>query len=286
MKGREPMKTEMKLLTPALARAMLKFNTKNRVLRHIAVKEFLGIWERGEWKATHQGIAFGKSGVLLDGQHRLHFIAQLPEGTLVPINVSTDADDDAFEAIDQQIRRTMGDIYSVSSDLAAVGRFFARIANGNQAHGLTPQFSRPFMEWVTPEFDALVAFCPTKRPIWSSAPVRAAAIYNIKRGHDVDFVHLAYHSLVHADIETMPQAVRVLTQQYMGGKIISSRSLDTFCRAMRAFDSRKSGRLTRIQINDQSAITAEVRSFILDKCPTQVAQATAKPIANPKRRSA
>lgn len=280
------MKTELKMLTPAMARDLLKRNTDNRPLRFGVVKDLLTAWSRGEWKVSHQGIAIGKSGKLLDGQHRLHFISELPEGTLVPINVSTDVDDSAFEAIDQGCRRTMSDIYGVSPGLAAVGRFFARIENGNQSAGLTNQYVRPFMEWAAPEFDALLAFCPTQRPVWSSAPVRAAAIYNIKRGHDADFVHLAYHSLVHSDIESMPHAVRVLTQQYMGGKIISARTIDTFCRALRAFDSKNTGRITKILIKDQTAITAEARTFItreMKKARAVPGQTVAKPAANSKR---
>lgn len=283
------MKTELRMLTPAKARELLKANTDNRTLRHLAVKELLTAWERGEWRVTHQGIAIAKSGRLLDGQHRLHFIAELPEGTQVPINVSTDVEENAFEAIDQGIRRSMADIYGVSSDLASVARFIARIANGNQSHGLTNQAVRPYLEWAAPEFDALVSFCPTKRPIWSSAPVRAAAIYQVKRGHDVDFVHIAYHSLVHADVENMPFAVRALTQQYMGGRIVSSRGVDIFCRAMRAFDSKQTGRITKILIKDQTALTADARLFILremKKSPELAGLKVAKPRGNSSLRKA
>lgn len=276
------MKTDLKMLTPAMAREMLKSNSDNRTIRHTAVKELLTAWQRGEWKVTHQGIAFAKSGRLLDGQHRLTFISELPEGTQVPINVSTGVDDEAFEAIDQNIRRTMADMYRISADLAAVARFYARIVNGTN-QGLTPQYVRPFVEWVMPEFDALVTFCPTKKLVWSAAPVRAAAIYQVKSGHDVDFVHLAYHSLVHADIDNMPHAVRALTQQYMGGKLISGRSAETFCRALRAFDSKQTGRISKILVRDQLATVAEVRAFIIKqmkKSPRGGGQAVAKPSGN------
>jgi hypothetical protein len=272
------METRLTLVTPAMAREWLERNTENRPLRPGVVDGFLSAYRRGEWKITHQGIAFAKSGRLLDGQHRLTFISELPDKTVVPMNVSVDLDEDAFDSIDQGFKRTVSDLYMVSGGLVAVGRFLCKIAVSERT-GITPQFLKPFIDWATPEYELLTSFCPTAARTWSSAAVRSAAILNMKMGHDKDFVRLAYDSLVHSNISAMPPNVRVLAQQHMSGKIISARSLDLFCRAQRAFNS-KDGDVSKILIKDLSAQIALNREYILrsmKKRPDSAGQSVAKP---------
>lgn len=279
MKGSETMETRLTLVTPAMAREWLERNRDNRPLRPGVVDGFLQAYRRGEWKITHQGIAFSKSGRLLDGQHRLTFISELPDKTVVPMNVSSDLEEDAFDCIDQGFKRTVSDLYMVSAGLVSVGRFVCKLAVPDRS-GVTPQFLKPFMEWVEPEFELLTTFCPAQARTWSSAAVRAAAIINIKLGHDKDFVRLAYDSLVHSNISAMPPNVRVLAQQHMSGKIISARGMDLFCRAQRAFNS-KDGEVSKIIIKDMSAQVAMNREFIVKsmakKRPDVAGQSVAKP---------
>jgi hypothetical protein len=52
----------------------------------------------GQWRLTHQGIAFSVSGKLIDGQHRLAAISLA--GVTVPVMVTTGLPDDVFDAID------------------------------------------------------------------------------------------------------------------------------------------------------------------------------------------
>lgn len=283
------MKTQLMYVTPSIAREWLSKNNNNRKLRPNVVADLLTAYGRGEWKTTHQGIAFAKSGRLLDGQHRLTFISQLPEGESVPINVSTDCDEDVFGAIDQHQRRTLSDVMGVSSDLASVGRFFARIFNGSSSAGLTPQFVAPFIEWAETEFVELITFCPGHATLFSSAAVRSAAIYQIKTGHDADFVKVSYDSLVRADIDAMPYGAQALMQQRMSGKIASARSLDLFCRALRAFDSTKQGKIRSINILNQAAVLADVRETLLElskKGPAKAGPMVAKPNLNSINRKA
>lgn len=283
------MKTELRTVSPATARDWLKSNTNNRPLRPGIVEGFHIAYGRGEWRETHQGIAFGKTGRLLDGQHRLTFISQLPEGARVPINVTIDLDENVFGAIDQGFRRTASDVLGVSSGLASVGRFFAKITNAGQSHGLSVQYSAPFVEWVTPEYEELLTFCPGNAKIWSSAPMRAAAVYQMKRGCDADYIKVSYHSLVVSDIDSMPHAARVLMQQHMSGKIVSARTNDLFCRALRAFDSDRPNKLKNIVIRDQASMIDEVRSYVLSqmkKSPAKAGETVAKPVANLKAKPA
>lgn len=275
------MKTSIQSVTPAQARIWLKQNRDNRPLRANVVETLRAAWERGEWKTTHQGIAFSRSGRLLDGQHRLTFIASLPEGAAVQLNVSMDCDDSLFDVIDQGARRSLSDITGASGGLVAVGRFFARISNSSHTAGLTASYCMPFIDWVQPEYEELVTYAPTNCKVFSAAAVRAAAIMQIKRGHDADFVKVSYDALVRADIDSMPYPARALMQQRMTGRLQGSRSLDLFCRSLRAFDSTRTDKIKSINVVDQAAVLAKVREEIahLQKnSPAGAGQQVAKPV--------
>jgi hypothetical protein len=265
-----------------MAREWLKQNHTNRPLRPNVVNNLHEAYGRGEWKVTHQGIAFASSGRLLDGQHRLTFISQLPEGSQVALNVTHDQDENTFDAIDIGVNRSMGDVYGISTEFIGVGRFFAKIANSSSTAGLTNQSVKPFVDWSTPELEELLTFCPTKKKMWSSVPVRAAAVYQLKRGHDSDFVKIAYHSLVTSDVGSMPFAAQALMKQYITGRIVSARSLDLFCRALRAFDSTNNKRIASIIVQDTAPILGKVRDFIegdMKKSPVFAGLKVAKPSA-------
>ena len=273
------MKTQLTLVTPKMAREWLKKNTANRPLRPYVVGGFMNAYERGEWKITHQGIAFGRSGALLDGQHRLTFISELPDGTEVPLNVTLDQDDASFDSIDIGFKRTLSDVYGASAGSVAVARLLAKIANTNSTTGLSNQYVKPFLDWIEPEFEELVTFCPTSVRVWSSAPVRTAAVIQMKRGYDSDFIKTAYHALVSHDIDSMPHAARALANQHIGGKIVSARSLDLFVRALRVFDSENNRKVSKILIRDQASVVDEVRQFVLSemkKSPVKAGLKSAK----------
>lgn len=279
----------MTLVTPAMARKWLRENDGNRPLRASVVAGLLAAYKRGEWKITHQGIAFSPSGRLLDGQHRLSFVAELSAGESVPMNVSYDMDESAFEALDIGVKRSMSDIYGSSTELIAVGRFFARIANSSSSEGLTNQFVKPYIDWVEPEFVMLTTFCSKKIRVWSSAPIRAAAIVQMKRGYDRDFIRMAYASLVRAEVSVMPHAARALMQQLMTGKIASARSLDLFVRGLRVFDSSQQQPVAKIMVKDQARAIEEIRAWIdsqQKKGPGTAGLKVAKPSADSMRKAA
>lgn len=255
------MKTELVQVSPAKAREWLKANTNNRPVRRDRVEAMRQAWDRGEWKVTHQGIAFGRDGVLKDGQHRLLFISELPDNARVPILVTNGLDNDAFGVIDVGVRRNAADELHIGPGKAAVANTVATIYNGNQKFGITTPYLVPFVEFVSGHYDRLIAFCGTTRPIWSSAPVRAAAIIQMARGHNFDFVCSIYRSLVMRDAESMTPAARSLFNQVLDGKAGGARSTDLFVRALRVFDS-KAPSTSKITIKSPGEVTADVRRFL------------------------
>lgn len=64
-------------ITPEMAMAWLDgHNVHNRPLRQARVDRYVRDMRLGRWQLTHQGIAFSKDGVLIDGQHRLWAIVE------------------------------------------------------------------------------------------------------------------------------------------------------------------------------------------------------------------
>lgn len=253
------MRTELKPITPALARDWLKRNTGNRPLRQSNVESWKLILQRGEYKLTHQGIAFLKDGMLADGQHRLSAIAEMPDSFSVQMLVTFDLPPDAFLGMDQGVKRTTADILGKDQGLAAVARYMAVIVE-NTNGGITPQLLVPYIRGAAGAFDIITSFCPKVTKNWSSAPVRTAAILRVIEGADLDYVRLSYHALNHAEFDSMSLVIQALYRQQLTN-VASTRGKDLFCRSYKAFDPAARA-LRKIQINDVSTYLTQARATI------------------------
>jgi hypothetical protein len=101
------MKTELMTVTPDIAREWLKKNHHNRAVVKTVVERYARDMTAGEWKVTHQGIAFAPDGSLLDGQHRL--MAIVASGVTIITNVTQGVSDEAFIGMDGGKSRTLAD---------------------------------------------------------------------------------------------------------------------------------------------------------------------------------
>lgn len=249
-------------VTPELAKAWLEKNTINRPLRRTVVDGIRQAYERGEHRFTHQGIAFAKTGELLDGQHRLTAISQMPKGFTAQIMVTTGLPAATFEAIDQGLKRSHSDVLRIDQGHAALARTLAVIFNTSRA-GITSQYLIPFVEGTRTPYATLVDFCPKHQKLWSSAPIRAAAVLRLLNGGDRDYICMAYYSLVHMEFDSMSPVIQTLFRQITTTTGKTS-NLDLFARAFKAFDIRNSA-LDKIQINDTARVSAQAREIISQK---------------------
>ncbi|MFI7104098.1 hypothetical protein ACIBK8_32720 [Streptomyces sp. NPDC050161] len=94
-------------VTPEIAETFLSRASVNRRLDMGRVRSLTESILRGEWKLTHQGIAFDEAGVLLDGQHRLHAIIEA--NTPVTMFVFDGLSEDVFPVLDTGKRRSAAD---------------------------------------------------------------------------------------------------------------------------------------------------------------------------------
>lgn len=249
--------TRIATVTPEMAKSWLERNTINRPLRRTVVDSYRMAYERGEHILTHQGIAFAKTGELLDGQHRLTAIAQMPKGFSVRMLVAADMSATAFKAIDQGLRRTHSDVLRIDAGHAAAARMLATIDNTSRS-SITSQSLIPYVEGIRHPYSILVDFCPRHQKLWSSAPVRAAAILRLLTDGNRDHICMAYYSLVNMEFDSMVPVVQTLFRQATAGKLSS---IDLFARCFKAFNVRNSG-MDKIQINDTARVAAQTREII------------------------
>jgi hypothetical protein len=254
-------KTLQMNVTPNMAIEWLKTNTVNRPLRRSGIDYFHNLYRCGEWKLTHQGIAFGIDEVLKDGQHRLTFISELPPGSVVPMMVTHGMRNDTFGAIDVGMRRTPSDEMAIGQSLSAVASMLAKVYNSNQAHRFTLPYLRRFVDFAQPYHEELRTFCSGNGKTFSAAPVQSAAVVQMARGHNADFVKAVYRSLVLCDIAAMTPTAQALFKQQVSGKAAGARTVDLFCRALRVFNSILPS-ASRIQIISATEVTADVRNFL------------------------
>lgn len=102
------------VITPELAQQLLD-TTANPANREIRTGHMLALandMKAGRWRLTHQGLAWGRSGIMLDGHHRLRSV--IHAGVPVKFWVFLDLDDAAFDAIDYHgATRSIRDIMSI-----------------------------------------------------------------------------------------------------------------------------------------------------------------------------
>jgi hypothetical protein len=108
-------------------------NYKNRALSEWTVAKYVQEMKRGRWKLSGKPLIFGKSGRLLDGQHRLKacVVSNMPFETVVVYG----AEDHVFDVIDDGKVRTMADVLGINDisnphEVAAGLRFIWDYATG------------------------------------------------------------------------------------------------------------------------------------------------------------
>lgn len=106
------MDLSVETITPKQAEKYLQFNTSNRTLRKTLVNTYAKDMASGNWKLTHQGVAFNCDGTLLDGQHRLAAIVQ--SGVAVQMLVARGVDSRSQLVMDDHAKRNAGDALSLA----------------------------------------------------------------------------------------------------------------------------------------------------------------------------
>lgn len=139
--------SRIETITPKQAQHILdNFNHRNRTIRQSHVDRLAKTILDGDFRLTHQGIAFNCDGTLYDGQHRLKAIAQA--GKSVRVMVTRGLTEESRDAIDLGAKRELADILSftdgkVTKAHVAVARVAASRGEYHLANRMThPEISR------------------------------------------------------------------------------------------------------------------------------------------------
>lgn len=181
-------RTKIVQVTPAMAKEWLSKNPKNRKLSLPLARQYASDMKHGEWKLTHQGIAFDKNGNLLDGQHRLMGIV-IADVTIPMLVVTYTELASAMKVpIDLQKKRRLYEILSIDRCILEPIIFLLRELtsgiNGNNGRRIETEVldfvdRHPALpEWIR---ENVSGAC---RKVVSAAPIRAATILAYLSGND------------------------------------------------------------------------------------------------------
>jgi hypothetical protein len=107
------MKTEFKLITPAIAEDLLKKNSMNRFIKRALIENYSRQMAVGIWKEdTGEAIKIAYDGTILDGQHRL--ISLIKSNVSLNFLVITGMDKEVFRVLDTGSKRSSGDIFHIA----------------------------------------------------------------------------------------------------------------------------------------------------------------------------
>lgn len=180
------MKQKIETITPDLAQKYLAFNSSNRPIRQRWVDTLAVMIRKGEWKLTHQGIAFDMNGRLVDGQHRLYAIVKA--GVPVPMNVAHGLEDGSYRFIDGGLLRSWDDRIKLVNAISE-NKYIVRIVRAYARHALHDRLVNInviedlFLEHTEAFYVVGARFAREQSRSITQAPVGAAiASYAMKHG--------------------------------------------------------------------------------------------------------
>lgn len=145
------MKSKEMVISPDVARELLKDNHCNRPLRQRHVDFLASQMASGRWRLSHQGICQADSGRLLDGQHRL--LAVIQSGVTVTMMYTNGCEEELMDVIDVGMRpRSVSDILHLQDGLEysamhmAALRHIVFIFCGYQKAQLSVEYSRELLK--------------------------------------------------------------------------------------------------------------------------------------------
>jgi len=107
------MEIKKQLITPAKAVELLQANVKNRKPKDPVVLKYARDMASGKWKPdTFELIKISKSGIILDGQHRL--MAVIKSNMPTSFHIVEGLEDSIFDVLDTGTMRNANDVFKIN----------------------------------------------------------------------------------------------------------------------------------------------------------------------------
>lgn len=150
-------------VTPELAGELLRMNGKNRPVNNATVKRYANDMTKGKWHNNGDVLRISKTGMLLDGQHRI--MAVLESGVTITQHIATGIEDSAFDVIDIGRQRSAADAVAVKgfsnyNVIAGATKMIMAYKSGglkkqNQGHTGRERFSNAdVIEYIEKQLDS------------------------------------------------------------------------------------------------------------------------------------
>ena len=249
-------------VTPELACEWLAKNTRNRQIRRGHVKFLADQMKAGKWRLTHQGVAFGADGAVLDGQHRLE--AVVASGVSVPLMVFFSWDADVFGVLDKGINRTVRDDLKSDSRLVEPATYLAKTM-----HRVTGRVSstavRDILTALGDDLSAIRTAGPSVTRGRTTAPMVAAVALRYRQAgaEGREYVTDQWRAWVNLDVPAMSPAIAALLRR---ADNIVNRGGGTAAHERAALGwiafNPEARSLTKILVRDLNSIIDEVREAV------------------------
>jgi len=256
------METRIETISPQTAAQYLELNLHaNRKIRKSLVDNLVKALRDGEWKITHQGIAFDTNGRLIDGQHRMKAIAI--SGCVVKCSVTRGVDPNTFDVLDIGAKRNLADSLHIDRRVAEAIRFIGGTLVWHSST-FTPQKGSVLLDKFGRELYDIVNYCGTSRKVMSQASIKAALLVRILQNpqNKSDYLDL-YRNLVLADFELLPPiglaAFRMVLREGMVNG--AGHALVWFSRGLKMFDVESFG-LTKIIVRNETEKRKEAVRYL------------------------
>lgn len=183
-------------INPEKAKAYLSMSKGNRKLAPAVVKMFARDMASGNWKCTHQAIAFDENGVLIDGHHRLS--AVIKAGVNVNMLVARNVPHDTIEYVDTGRCRSLRDtLYYVDGFESPALRNSNTLATLKLAvqYGYKSDWQlsnaerMAFLEHFKKEFEMLYSASISRHDPSMTAPIRAGLFAGLLCGEKYEDIY-------------------------------------------------------------------------------------------------
>jgi hypothetical protein len=239
-------------VTPQLAAQWLEKNAGNRPVRRYWVDTMARSMRQGDFPLTHQPVALGTNGQLLDGQHRL--MAVVKSGATVELPVAFNVAPETFAYIDGGIRRSKADAMRVPRKIQEVTNMLGEILFDRPTNAELQRIH----DIVGATTQALVEHCSGNCKFFSSASIKTAAVTRIFAGDRKSYVLPLYRNLVMADLDALPPIGKAMVKQQLRGTLAGTNRSESLHRGLTVFNE-KNAALTRVQVVDAALAYDSVR---------------------------
>ncbi len=255
------METVLTTVTPEMAKKFLSKNYKhNRKLSPSHVQFFVDEILGDNFATTHQGIAIGVNGALLDGQHRLNAIVE----TGIPqiMNVTRDVPLSAYQYFDGGKKRTVAERHEIDKRVAQPITALAKLTQG---YGyITTESIQMAKDMILDDIVELIGFAPRSRKFFASATMKVAAVACMKT-YNRTYAKELYKKMVMSDLTDLPPVGSAFVRQALVGKLGNkgSSARDLLCRGIILFNPQHAN-VTRISVDRDSL--SEIRKKVIEMC--------------------